>query len=1263
MLAEKEAVIENYQRQNLQLQMAAAASAQTNAVNDPFALAFGLPSNAPSAVPASTSVGREDLDRLERELNEKNDLISRLQHELQTLRDRESDVIRNAAISPSMTSAGSSQMPSDVIPAPPMFFASEQMTPSPFDEIVQVRSVNSQLESAFMSQESSTLEQPTIEDLQRNVSDLEKHAQDLENKLASRNQREREFEERLRDSQTRLLEFESKTWELEQHKQNALAQVQQLQSQLEATEANLQQLNIQIECLNGQLLQKSQQFDEIQQQLLVQNANKIENEQLQQVQNKVQQLQALLQEKDLDILNLKEALEQEKQLSLAARAIESQIMPSSGYTQAEEKSMQPTLDMFFGSAAAAPEFESLIMPTAASHEPVVEETIVPKKAYVCQPNETEANSATALELGDDDWGDSWGAKEAAAEAAHFANSESARCTSLISREQQLELQLAEQSDRIQELQLQLDRCEQQKQELQVKSGKLMKKLKELKTKNDELANNSQIFRKSSSVESDSMFADLVTNELKQQISTLEQKLQEQQKLQNSHEAEKEKLLKRIDVLTAGNERMSEMKERQDMDVQMYQARIKELQEKLNRLDDWGNEEKSTSLNEQEIVASPKTIAANFAETAQQHADSDNLQHKIDELIKELQDLKGDNQELQALLEEEKSNSQRAEESVKSLQKQLANLNNEAGSLESSEKYKYNELKLQLQNLEEKYLHLETENQKLQQELNVLKNDYELLQKQKLELTNHNEHLMKTLQENELQANEAQSKILQLTTQLEELQTSCKELETVSNNDNDKQMLQDLQAELLNLKRDNEHLVAENQHLQAQSNFSTNKQDSSAADDLAAQLQEKESEIMHLKQRIEDLMREDQTEKLVLEILTKNQEIHLLKMQVKTLEEDKLELEHNLSLQITKEMQAGKTAAATTAEQQNNSELEAKVKELQAKLKELEEEKTQMETELQVLNTHVLNSLEQEDKMKSVILELDAKNIEIAELRKSQQQQSTAAPTNEVSSTSNTANVDFVALNAQWEAIVEERCGEIANMWRQHMAQREAEFAANEQRLQQQLEEALKTAAQTSNEVKASQNTVNLQSAETTATSNTPASESTSVSGSTSATASKDGTPLRSSVARIINTDANELADADAIIQKMQAALESQEMEIVTLKEQLAIRSAEYARLAAQYDPFKLQNTLSHSGMNTVTSGPTNDAQGRRSANASDATLVPKSELDLALYMLHQRDMRCEEMTVELVSLLEERDTLQLKLSNTLRQVEAIKAQTNYVDRK
>ena len=50
----------------------------------------------------------------------------------------------------------------------------------------------------------------------------------------------------------------------------------------------------------------------------------------------------------------------------------------------------------------------------------------------------------------------------------------------------------------------------------------------------------------------------------------------------------------------------------------------------------------------------------------------------------------------------------------------------------------------------------------------------------------------------------------------------------------------------------------------------------------------------------------------------------------------------------------------------------------------------------------------------------------------------------------------------------------------------------------------------------------------------------------------------------------------------------------------------------------------------------------------------KSELDLALYMLHQRDVRCDELMLELTNLLQERDTLQLRLSDALRVNEDLK---------
>uniref|UniRef100_A0A182VVK1 Uncharacterized protein n=1 Tax=Anopheles minimus TaxID=112268 RepID=A0A182VVK1_9DIPT len=117
---------------------------------------------------------------------------------------------------------------------------------------------------------------------------------------------------------------------------------------------------------------------------------------------------------------------------------------------------------------------------------------------------------------------------------------------------------------------------------------------------------------------------------------------------------------------------------------------------------------------------------------------------------------------------------------------------------------------------------------------------------------------------------------------------------------------------------------------------------------------------------------------------------------------------------------------------------------------------------------------------------------------------------------------------------------------------------------------------------------------------------------------------------------------DATIREV---LERQEVEIVTLKEQLALRSAEYARLAARVDPTK----LFASGLTGSETVPKPEQQ---QPPAGDR--VPQAELELALYMIYQRDMRCDELELELRNLLQERDTLQLRLSNALRMHEEFK---------
>ncbi|CAG9563570.1 unnamed protein product [Danaus chrysippus] len=124
--------------------------------------------------------------------------------------------------------------------------------------------------------------------------------------------------------------------------------------------------------------------------------------------------------------------------------------------------------------------------------------------------------------------------------------------------------------------------------------------------------------------------------------------------------------------------------------------------------------------------------------------------------------------------------------------------------------------------------------------------------------------------------------------------------------------------------------------------------------------------------------------------------------------------------------------------------------------------------------------------------------------------------------------------------------------------------------------------------------------------------------------------------KVIEEYANKAAET-------QIVLESQEIEIVTLKSELSDLN----------DAFR-------SARNKIEKHVTfaSDTKQGQEADIPEKDLldsVPRAELDLALYMLHQRDVRCEELTMELTQLLEERDTLQLRLSDSIRSYEELKS--------
>ena len=682
---------------------------------------------------------------------------------------------------------------------------------------------------------------------------------------------------------------------------------------------------------------------------------------------------------------------------------------------------------------------------------------------------------------------------------------------------------------------------------------MLKKLKEYKAKNEELATSHTSFQKSGSVDSTNDLDLAIQEELNNRVVTLENRLKECKSEQEKEAIEKTSLLNRLDVLIAANDRLTEMKESQDKEMEFCKTKMRKLSQKLEKLEEWSDNNYNEKLPEAPSGDQQTTTTST----------------EVVNLTKQIMEIRLDNDELQNMLDEEKEHNRKLEERIKKLQETLVTKTNHEEELNET-----------------------------REKLKKLSNEYEWQKKD--------------IASKQVRLDESELKIEQLKAQMNENCATIDDLSIESTN---------IKSYLDQLKDEHKHKIDENNNLSKELEILSEKnaemseelsrmrsssglfEDANKAEEAEQQIQNlmdtiqyKDAEILQLNAKLGEAIEQDQTQSLVQEILAKNAEINQLRTLSQQLQTDKTELENNLSLQLTREM--------ATAENSSSNDL-------QKVIAELKNEKSNMEEELNVLNDQVIKSLELEDRIKLTALELDSKNIEINELKISLTQLRQQIPEN-VSTNVDEQNERITqlenhveSLSVHYEQVVEQRCAELAESWRQHLAQREAEFESVQIGLQQEIERL-----------------------------------SQGVNVSTAVTAGGDSESIK--------TDANKPpAEYDIdLVNKMQEALESQEVEIVTLKEQLAIRSAEYARIASQVDPF-----ASSKGIMKI------DLAAKKSAEAKT------SELDLALYMLHQRDMTCEELTEELMHMLQERDTLQLKLSNSIRQIEHYKSKIGELEGK
>lgn len=405
-LAEKELEIQNYQRQNLQLQMLAGSTSAASTVHDPFA---ALNTNMVSIDGDSTSILTNRITELEHQLetvlHDGADKSARIQHLEATLSasysteettslelqrqvcEKDVEIARLQDIHQNLLSSLPAEQDHSSIINAAQFGAGCQEhainNESPIHNInfLEVSSASPPPPPLLDGAYSIPLPLPghdqQIEDLQRNVSDLEKYATDIENKLKSA------IEENLKHANERYLSesnFANKT----SHYEERIAIL-------------------------------DQQIDELTNELAVLRAER-------------QVVQS-----EIEVISVNRLTTEPQPMKTA-----SIFFATSNETP--DDPFNTVVGSHFGQSSTT---ETDVV-DADGRVPAVEEIIVAKKAYLCHPTEdVERQTMSPLSNQDDAWGESgWGGDEAALEEEHQRlSSTDTQCRGLNTAEVKLQLQV------------------------------------------------------------------------------------------------------------------------------------------------------------------------------------------------------------------------------------------------------------------------------------------------------------------------------------------------------------------------------------------------------------------------------------------------------------------------------------------------------------------------------------------------------------------------------------------------------------------------------------------------------------------------------------------------------------------------------------------------------------------------------------------------------------------------------------------------------
>ncbi|XP_043266651.1 protein lava lamp-like isoform X2 [Venturia canescens] len=901
-------------------------------------------------------------------------------------------------------------------------------------------------------------------------------------------------------------------------------------------------------------------------------------------------------------------------------------------------------------------------------------------------------------MDDEMW--SWNAEDARlaeTHGHHFTGD-----TLLPSLERRLNAKIAELEDTIRDLETEKEKLTEEIKTTQVRSGKLVKKLKEFKIQNESLQQQLKIQKASVS------FGDLDTaieEELKLQINKLESALNEAKEETRRASLERDNLLKRIDVLGAANERLVEMKERQDMEVQVLQIRAKDLSNKLESMD-WQSRESRDEYSEEnrtpQAVQVQEQAETKLVEPLQSAAPPiktadclcEKYKAEIDELRDEIEALAAENEQLQKVLEEQKSTRLTGESRLNDRLNESAKEIEELSRRNSQIQKELDDTRNDHQSLMK--LH-DQEAKNSEQQITALKQihdklNFEIDQKTEtsnLEITKMRDQLqsmsseMEKLEETLRISTEEKNRLIERTKAHEEtaerlasLEGSMTELSGLLNSR--VQEVAELKREIQRLKADRKEALVtfedltlnhtremsmknEETHryvLECESRLNEQNVEIAGLKDELAKVEHERStcfgNVENMKQEIERLNNalvesRSHRESLQSELSGKEQELFREEDEVR-----KYALEVNRLNEVIGHLQK---SSADTIEEANRrfSEIEDREASLKRTINELtsreSEAVAQLYREINEKNSQVAS-------LQQTVVNLEQKIHEIVTTHSRE----TIAESKE-SSTDDSSSVNATRDEIEkLQIIVDELRHELSSKNEQIEDYKyqlsESTYPAIIQALQDQVNMLYDEKMKVEQTLEATLQELarERQAREESATQ--PRYQSRQLN-SMMEDESEDNTR------RFFEDPQNiRLRDAEDEIQALKMEIderierfkelhdryENAEVEINDLRLQLASKEHEILKIHQKFENTSKECELLKNVLNKEL--PMSELESTRTGDtpsSNQAALERSSnELDIALYMLHQRDVRCEELTHELMQLLEERDTLQLRLSNAIR---------------